>query len=74
MGDGASKSHGLTICTDSYSLPDIVRIMNVLIIRYDLKSSLHLKRKNQYRIYISQHSMPLLRTIVIPYILLCFRN
>lgn len=67
MGDGAAKSYGLTLCTDSFSLVDIVRIMNVLVIRYDLKCSLHLKRKNQYRIYIFQHSMPLLRTIVTPY-------
>jgi hypothetical protein len=67
MGDGAAKSYGLTLCTDSFSLVDIVRIMNVLVIRYDLKCSLHLKIKNQYRIYIFQHSMPLLRTIVTPY-------
>jgi hypothetical protein len=59
MGDGAAKSYGLTLCTDSFPLPDVIR--------YDLKCSLHFKWKNQYRIYISQHSMPLLRTIVTPY-------
>ena len=37
MGGGGFKSKGIFICTDSYSLPDIVRLMNVLIIRYYLK-------------------------------------
>jgi hypothetical protein len=38
--------------------------MNVLIIRYNLNCSLHLDGKDQYRIYIKQVSMPLLRSIL----------
>lgn len=67
MGDGSPMSHGLSLCTDSYSLSDTVRIINVLIIRYGLKCTLHLKRENKYRIYISRHSMAILRTIVGPH-------
>jgi hypothetical protein len=58
---------GLIICTDSYTLPDILRLMNVLIIRYELECSLRYHTPTQPRIYIRQRSMPLLRSIVIPY-------
>ena len=57
--------------TNSFSLPDIVRLMNVLMIRYRLECTIHLKRRQnqkiEYLIYIKHCSMPLLRTIVIPY-------
>jgi hypothetical protein len=67
MGDGVSRPYGLQLCTDSYSLPDVVRLMNVLIIRYELGCTLHKKRENQYRIYISSKSMSRLKEIVGPY-------
>lgn len=41
--------------------------MNVLIIRYRLDCTLRFHRPTQLRIYIREGSMPLLRTIVIPY-------
>ena len=71
MGDGTAREHGLEICTNSYSLEDVVRLMNVLMIRYRFKCNLRLKKRQnnkiEYMIYISQSSMPLLRTIVTPY-------
>jgi len=71
MGDGSVQRHGLILCTNSYSLEDVVRLINVLMIRYRLNCNLRLiTRKNnkiEYTIYISQHSIPLLRTIVNPY-------
>jgi len=70
MGDGSVSRHGLHLCTNSYSLEDIVRLMNVLMIRYRLECTIHKKRQNnkiEFMIYIRQSSMPLLRTIVIPY-------
>jgi len=67
MGDGSSREYGLEICTDSYPLPDIIRLMNVLVIRYRLICTTRLKRENQYRIYISSKSMKKLILIVKPY-------
>jgi len=67
MGDGSVSRYGLHLCTNSYSLEDIVRLMNILMIRYILECSLHIHRQNQYRIYIRQSSMPLLLNIVSPY-------
>jgi hypothetical protein len=40
MGDGAAQAHGLIICTDSFSIEDVVRLINVLIIRYRLECTL----------------------------------
>ena len=64
MGDGSALAQGLKICTDSYSIKDVVRLMNVLIIKYRLECRLRTHRKNQYRIYIRQSSMHLLQDIV----------
>ena len=66
MGDGSMQRHGLTICTDLYDIKDIVRLINVLIIKYRLDCIL--RKHGQYnRIYIKEISMPLLRQIVSPY-------
>lgn len=71
MGDGSEKSHGLIICTNSYSVQDVIRLMNVLIIRYRLDCNLRLKtrqnKKIEYMIYVRQRSMPLLFNIVSSY-------
>ena len=32
--------YGLMLCTDSFTVQDIVRLMNVLIIRYNIISSI----------------------------------
>ena len=60
MGDGSAQKHGIILSTDSYSLPDVIRMMNVLIIRYRLNC--RLRKHGEYnRIYIRNGSMPLLR-------------
>lgn len=70
MGDGGFKSKGIYLCTDSYTSQDVVRLMNVLIVRYDLKCTLH-KSSNGlgYRIYISRNSVGKVVEIVKPYLI-----
>jgi hypothetical protein len=67
MGDGGFKSKGIFLCTDSYTLPDVVRLMNVLIIRYELKCTLHRSGENNFRIYISRNSVNKIIEIVKPH-------
>jgi LAGLIDADG DNA endonuclease family protein len=67
MSDGSVSRHGLLICTDSFTIPDIVRLINVLIIKYQLDCKIRYHTPTQPRIYISQKSMDLLNQIVIPY-------
>ena len=64
MEYGTYKSKGLTLCTDSFSIEDIVRLMNVLIIRYDFNCTLPPDYKGHYRIYISRKFMEKVRTTV----------
>lgn len=68
MGDGGLVSNGISFCTDSYSIQDVVRLMNVLIIRYNLKCTLHKASNGKgYRIYISRNSMSKVVEIVKPH-------
>lgn len=66
-GDGYAPRHGLILCTDSYSLNDVVRLMNVLMIRYKFECILRYHTPTQPRIYIKEGSMSLLRQTVKPY-------
>ena len=69
LGDGGFKSKGIYLCTDSYTIQDVVRLMNVLIIRYGLKCTLHKASNGKgYRIYISRHSVDKVIEIVLPYL------
>jgi hypothetical protein len=70
QGDGAKEHVGLILCTESFNLKDVVRLINVLIIRYELDCTLRIinKDKKQYRIYIKKTSLPKLIKIVKPYI------
>jgi len=63
-GDGAVQAHGLLICTDSYTIQEVVLLINVLIVKYGLDCTLRYHSGIYPRIYIRQRSMPLLRNIV----------
>lgn len=65
-GDGQVASNGLRLCTDSYSIKDVVRLINVLIIKYRLVCTLHMQAGKPIN-YISAKSMSLLSYIVKPY-------
>ena len=67
MGDGSVQRHGLIICTDSYSIEDTIKLINVLIIKFQLECSLYIHKQNTYRIYIRQGSMASLLNIVSPF-------
>jgi len=66
-GDGSVSRHGLVLCTDSYSLSDNVKLMNVLMVKFQLDCTLRYSTSNRPRIYIRERSMETLRTIVLPY-------
>ena len=67
MGDGKVSRHGLVLCTYSYKLIEVIRLINVLIIRYRLECTLRYHTSTQPRIYIKERSMQLLRTVVRPH-------
>ena len=68
MGDGSLvKGGGLYLQTQSYSVQECVFIINVLIIKFNLKCSLHLQRE-QPTIYISARSITKLYPNISKYI------
>lgn len=75
MGDGSVRPHGLILCTDSFTIPDVVKLMNVLLIKYQLDCTLRFHRPSQPREFILDQggSMSKLKVIVEPYIILTMR-
>lgn len=65
MSDGVSNQYGLTICTDCFTVQEVVTLINILIIRYNLNCSIHYLRGNP-RLYIKASSMENLRQLVLP--------
>jgi len=66
MGDGSLK-RGLLLCTDSFSIKEVVILINVFIIKYGIDCGIQYSTKKYPRIYIYKISMPKLREIVMPY-------
>jgi hypothetical protein len=64
IGDGAVDCGGLILCTESFSIIDNGKLINILKDRYQLDCTL---RSSSNRIYIRAASMPRLRSIVLPY-------
>lgn len=69
MGDGAKRNKGLVLCTDSYPLSDVIKLSNVLRIKYNLNTTITGFINNRPRIYIVPESMPNLIKLVKPYVL-----
>ena len=68
MGDGYGNTwKGLYLCTDSFSNYDIVRLMNVLLIRYNIHSSL-VQNSDKSRIYIASTESAKIINLVLEYI------
>lgn len=66
-GDGQRRDYGLVLCTDSFSMSDVILLVNVLIIRYNFICFIRTSKLGHNRIYISEKSMNSLRKIVKPY-------
>jgi hypothetical protein len=64
MGDGAKRNKGIILCTDCFNLKEVVLLMNILLIKFDIKSTIHFDN-NRPRIYINQKEL----NIIIPYIM-----
>jgi hypothetical protein len=67
MGDGNYNGKGLILCTDSFKIKEVVLLMNVLIIRYNINCTITYHSKKYPRIYIGKNYIKLLQEIVLPY-------
>jgi len=69
MGDGAKLNRGLILCTDSFTIQEVITLMNVLKIKYDIDSTIQGIQNQRPRIYILPKSKPKLINICKPYFL-----
>lgn len=67
MGNGTFNGISLLLCTDFYSIKNIVLLINVLIIKYDINCSIRNFKHRYLRIYVLKGSMPKLLIVVLPY-------
>lgn len=58
MEDGAKLNKGLVLCTDSFTLLEVINLCNVLKIKYDINTTIPGWKLNKPRIYILEKSMP----------------
>jgi len=56
MGDGSRRNQGITLCTDNFSIIDVVMLINILIIKFDIQPTIH-KEKGKNRIYINKRDL-----------------
>lgn len=68
MCDGTSTGWGLLLCTDSFTIKEVVLLINVLLIEYNIITTLH-KCNNLPRIYIGKKEVIKLRIIIEEYII-----
>ena len=68
MADGTRTYNGLTLQVQSFTIQEVVFIINVLIIKFDIDCSIHYQR-SQPVIYIKAKSMDKIRASLDPYIL-----
>jgi hypothetical protein len=77
MGDGAKINKGIILCTDSYSLKEIIILMNILKIKFNIATSIHyhtsispnnktIKQKIA-RIYINGKNLDKIKPFILPY-------
>jgi len=77
MGDGSKIGKGLILCTDSYSLKEIVILMNILKIKFNVDSSIQyhtsitpnniLSNKKVGRIYINKKNLDKIKPFIKSY-------
>ena len=70
MDDGCKIGKGLKLSTNAFSYLDCILLVTVLNDNFNLKATIQSAgAPNQHIIYINKESMPLLRNIVLPYII-----
>jgi heme/copper-type cytochrome/quinol oxidase subunit 1 len=67
MASGTKTYNGITLQTQSFTVKEVVFIVNVLIHKFHLKCSIHMQR-GQPTIYISSKSMEKIQAYILPYI------
>lgn len=66
MINGIKRNKGIILCTDRFNIKEIILLMSILIIKYNINSRLY-KDKNGYRIFISYIELNKIKNNLIPF-------
>jgi hypothetical protein len=64
--DATWKNPGVRFATNSFTKEEVILLSSALFTRFNIKSTLQ-KNNGKYQLYIKQESIPLLRELVLPY-------
>lgn len=68
MGDGSFTSKGITLNLQAFTVKELVMLINIFYIKFNIKSTLH-KSRNNYVIYLNVKSVKSLYPHIQPFIL-----
>ena len=54
------------MCTDNFTLREVICLINILIIKFDINPSIH-KQTNKFRIYINEADLKKIKPFIKPY-------
>ena len=68
MGDGYwdTSNKTVVICTDNFTLQEVIMLINIFIIKFNINPSIH-KEKNNFRIYINEKDLKKIKQFIEPY-------
>jgi hypothetical protein len=70
MGDGARRNKGVILYIDGFTLQEVVLLINILILKFDISPVIHVEEHKYYRIYINGKDLknldPFIRPFIIP--------
>jgi hypothetical protein len=71
MDDGGLAKPGVRLATDSFTLQQVKLLQNMIITKFNLHCTIqHLKSIDKHSIYIKGSSIPRLKQLVLPYMLI----
>lgn len=66
QGDGSKFGKGFVLCTHGFTLEEVVLLVNILIIKFDLNPFIQ-KDQGKYRIYINGKDLQKIKPQLLPY-------
>jgi len=66
MGDGAKRNKGIILCTDCFSIKEVVLLMNIFFIKFNVKSTIHYDNYRA-RIFINKNEFNKIKSKIKPY-------
>lgn len=71
QGDGARRNKGIVLCTDCFTIKEIVLLMNILNIKFNIKSTIHFDNKKA-RIFINKKELNKIKPYIKPFFVKTF--